>query len=147
MAHLLKPNQNRLFCYFTGAIIGAIIAFILSIILVENSEFTGSTFLDVHGGSLLTVVLYLFLTGDAQKQIKLAQAEGNYTVLFLYLIAIAGFAPIVNWIVALPFLFLVSPFLYLISGFEIPSLYFIYGGSNMLGFYFLYQNKPSKYDK
>ena len=145
MAHLLKPKQSKVFCYLTGALIGVVITSILSLILADNTGVTGSAFLDVHAGSLVAVVTYAFLTGDAQRQIKLA--EGNYAVWLFPLIAIAGFAPIVNWIIALPFLFLVSPFLYSIRELEIPSLYFIYGGSNMLGFYFLYKNEPSKYDK
>lgn len=145
MRHPIKPNQNKLSCYLAGAGIGFIISAILANILTDSTKITESAFLDVHAGSLLTTIIYTFIIGDAQKLIK--EAEGNYSILLFPIIGIAGIAPILNWILPIPVLILVSPFLGPVISFEFSGIYFIYGGSNMLGFYFLYKNSPSKYDK
>ena len=143
MKHPIKPNQNKLSCYLAGAGIGFIISSILANILTDSAKITDSAFLDVHAGSLLTTIIYTFVIGDAQKLIK--EAEGNYSILLFPVVMIAGFAPVLNWILPIPVLLLLSPVLDQVVSLELPGLYFIYGGSNMLGFYFLYKNSPSKY--
>ena len=143
MKHPIKPNQNKLSCYLAGAGIGFIISSILANILTDSAKITDSAFLDVHAGSLLTTIIYTFVIGDAQKLIK--EAEGNYSILLFPVVMIAGFAIVLNWILPIPVLLLLSPVLDQVVSLELPGLYFIYGGSNMLGFYFLYKNSPSKY--
>ena len=145
MRHPIKPNQNKLGCYLVGTGIGFIISSLLANILTDSIKITESAFLDVHAGSLLTTIIYTFIIGDAQKLIK--EAEGNHSILLFPAIMIAGFAPILNWILPMPILFLLKPFLEPMTSLELTGLYFIYGGSNMLGFYFIYKNSPSKYDK
>lgn len=145
MRHPIKPNQNKLSCYLVGTGIGFIISSLFAYILTDSTKITDSAFLDVHAGSLFTTIIYAFIIGDAQKLIK--KAEGNYSILLFPIIVIAGVAPIINWILSIPVLILLSPFLGQWVNYEFSGIYFIYGGSNMLGFYFLYKNSPSKYDR
>lgn len=148
MTHIFKTNKNKFFCYLIGTIIGAFISFILATLLAtlitNKTYFTGSAFYDVQFGSLAAITLYTLATGDMQKHFK--TYNNNFSVILFTCVILAGIAPVINWILLFPILFIYSNLQDLKVFTNTQHLYFIYGGSNMLGFWFLYKNEPGKYD-
>jgi hypothetical protein len=151
MGHILKRNQSKVACYLVGAAIGALnggtIALIMSLAFSPRETLSDSSFLDVQAGSVLTVFVYSILIGDLHRIFK----ENKFSDALFWLgwlwIAVAGGALVANWILSIPLLFLISPFLDRIFALGVPHLPFIWGGANMLGIWFIIKNEPSKYDE